>query len=419
VAILGAAPVFPRNNDTEHPYRQDSDFFYLTGLDEPESVAILTNRHRTHRYVLFVRPRDPVRETWDGPRVGVDGARTMLGADAAFPISELAERLPDYLAGAPRVLHSLGRNPSLDSMLMASWTLVRRRQRMGVLAPTTLIDLSAIVHPMRWKKSSDELSALRRAVLATTEGHLAAMRATRPGRFEFEIESELLSAFRAHGCERPAYEPIVGSGPNATILHYRKSERRMNDGELLLIDAGGEFGYQAADVTRTFPVNARWSCEQRAVYDVVLRTQEAAIAACRPGATLEAIHAGVVRQLTEGLIELGLIEGPLDEAVSSERYKAFYMHRTSHWLGMDVHDVGSYFEYAEDGVTTKPRALEAGCVLTIEPGLYIAKNADVPDAWKGIGIRIEDDILVTEGAPAVLTAAIPKTPEAIERAMRG
>ena len=415
VLVLTAAPVHVRNHDVEHPYRQDSDFFYLTGLDEPESVAVITNRHAEHRYVLFVRPRDPERETWDGPRVGVEGAVSKLGADAAFPISELAERLPGYLANAPRVMYALGRDPQMDQRFLAALSLTRRRQRLGVLAPNEIVDTSAIVHPMRLAKSAGELAAMERAVAATHDAHVAAMKAARPGAYEFEVEAEIVRAFRRHGCERPAYEPIVGSGPNATILHYRKNDRRMEDGDLLLIDAGGEWGYQAADVTRTFPISGTFTAPQRKVYEAVLRAQLAACDAVRPGATIEHVHQVTVRAITEAMVEIGLIEGPVDDAIEHERYKAFYMHRTSHWLGMDVHDVGSYYVYDGDSAKTKPRAMEAGAVLTVEPGIYVARDAKAPREFLGIGVRIEDDVLVTETGHRNLTAAIPKDPSELER----
>ncbi|MDQ3035969.1 MAG: aminopeptidase P N-terminal domain-containing protein [Myxococcota bacterium] len=422
VAVLAAAPVHVRNNDVEHAYRQDSDFFYLTGLDEPESVAVITNRHAEHRFVLFVRPRDPERETWDGPRTGVDGAVATYGADAAFPISELAERLPQYLQNAPRLLFALGRDPAMDARVIAALTSLRRRQRAGVLAPTEIVDPTAHLHPMRLRKSALELGAMQRAVDATREAHLAAMRVARPGAHEHEVEAEILRAFRRHGCERAAYDSIVGSGVNATILHYRKNDRRMEEGELLLIDAGAEWGYQSADVTRTFPISGTFSKAQRAVYDVVLRAQVQAIDAVRPGATIEDVHQVTLRAITEGMIEIGLIAGPLDDALEKERYKAFYMHRTSHWLGMDVHDVGSYFVYDGDGASaqskpakTKARAMEPGMVLTVEPGIYVAKSAEAPSEYLGIGVRIEDDVLVTDAGHRDLTASISKDPGEIER----
>lgn len=417
VAVLAAAPVHIRNNDVEHHFRQDSDFFYLTGYDEPEAVAVLSRVHAQHRFVLFVRPRDPERETWDGPRSGVDGAVADFDADAAFPIAELGDKLPAYLENARRLHCALGRDSKFDARLLAARDVVRRRQRLGVLAPTTIVDLAETLHPMRLRKSDFELEETRRAIEATTEAHLAAMQVARPGCYEHEVEAELLRAFRRHGSPRPAYEPIVGSGPNATILHYRKNDRRMQDGELLLIDAGAEIGGYAADVTRTFPVGGRFDPAQRRVYDAVLHAQKIAIGAVRPGITLEEIHLLTVRAITEALVALGLVPGSVDSAIESERYKAFFMHRTSHWLGMDVHDVGSYFVHTAspgEPVSVAPRVLEPGMILTVEPGIYIGVRANAPAEYLGIGVRIEDDVLVTANGHEVLTRGIPKEIEAIE-----
>ncbi len=417
VVVLGAAPVQVRNQTVEQAYRQDSDFFYLTGFDEPESVAVLTNQHPEHRFVLFVRPHDAERETWDGPRAGVEGAVEAYGADVAFPISELAAKLPQYIENAPRMLYAFGRDPAMDVRVIGTMTHVRRRQRLGVLAPTEIVDPVALLHPMRMRKSELELRAMERAIDATAEAHTIAMKLARPGMYEYEIDAEIQRAFRRHGCERSAYESIVGSGSNATILHYRKNDRRMEDGDLLLIDAGAEWGYQSADVTRTWAVGGTFSKPQRAIYDVVLRAQLAAIEALAPNVTIEDVHRRAVRVATEGLLELGLLEGSLDEILEKEQYKAFYLHRTSHWLGMDVHDVGPYFMYENDGFssTTKPIPVEPGFVLTIEPGIYVGKDANVPDEYRGIGVRIEDDVLVTPTGRRVLTASIPKMPEEIER----
>ncbi len=412
VAVLTSAPVHIRNNDVEHPYRQDSDFFYLTGLDEPESIAVLSNVHPEHRFVLFVRPRDPERETWDGPRTGVDGAVAHFGADAAFVVSERTAKLPGYLEGASALHYALGRDASMDAHVMKARDLVRRRARLGVIGPTSIVDLTASVHAMRLVKSKIEIAIMRRAAEVTREAHAAAMRVARPGAIEFEVEAEMIRSFRRNGGERPAYEPIVGSGPNATILHYRKNDRRLEEGDLLLIDAGAEIEYYASDVTRTFPVSGTFSPPQRRIYDAVLRAQEVAIDATRPGTSIEELHKLTVRSLTESMIALGLVEGPLETALEKELYKPFYMHRTSHWLGMDVHDVGSYF--VPDGKTTKPRALEAGEVLTIEPGIYVAKDAKAPEEYRGIGVRIEDDILVTAAGHENLTAGIPKRPDELE-----
>jgi Xaa-Pro aminopeptidase len=412
VAVLSSAPVHVRNNDVEHPYRQDSDFFYLTGLDEPECLAVLSNVHKEHRFVLFVRPRDPERETWDGPRVGVEGAPARLGCDIAFPNAERAEKLPGYLENARALHYGLGRDPVADATVLRARDLVRRRARLGVLHPATLVDLSATVHAMRLIKSDGELAVMRRAAEVTREAHAAAMHVARPGAYEYEVEAEMLRVFRRHGAERPAYEPIVGSGPNATILHYRKNDRQLRDGDLLLIDAGAELDYYASDVTRTFPVSGRFTAPQRRIYDAVLRAQQLAIDATRAGTTLEALHKITLASIAESLIALGLIEGPLEHALEKELYKPFYMHRTSHWLGMDVHDVGSYFVDGREGPTA--RVLEPGEVLTIEPGIYVGATTTAPDEYKGIGVRIEDDVLVTTGEPDVITRGIPKKAEEIE-----
>jgi Xaa-Pro aminopeptidase len=411
VLVMACAPSAIRNNDVEHDYRQDSDLFYLTGLDEPGTVLVLSTAHKDHRFVLFVRPRNPEREIWDGARAGVDGAMKEFGADAAFPIDELDVKLGDYVAGTERLHFRFGLDRAMDARIVQALDLARRKHRHGLDYPTEIVDPGRLVHEHRLHKSKEEIALMRRAGEITREAHAAAMRVAKPGAYEYEVEAEILRVFRAAGSERPAYGPIVGSGPNATILHHRKNDRRMNDGELLLIDAGAEHGYYASDVTRTFPVNGRFSEAQRAIYDVVLRAQLAVIDAIRPGATLDEAHDIAVRETTAGLVDLGLVEGPLEDAIRGERYKPFFMHRTSHWLGMDVHDVGTYYEHGA------PRKLAPGMVLTVEPGVYIGANADVDPKWRGIGVRIEDDILVTENGSENLTAAIPKDPKEIERAL--
>lgn len=415
VAVVASAPVHIRNNDVEHPYRQDSDFFYLTGLDEPESLAVFSNVHGQHRYVLFVRPRDPERETWDGPRVGVEAAPARLGCDAAFPNAERNEKLPGYLENAHALHYALGRDAAADTQVLRARDLVRRRARLGVLYPATIVDLTSTVHAMRLIKSPHEVATMRRAADISREAHAVAMKVARPGAYEYEVEAEMLRSFRRHGAERPAYESIVGSGPNATILHYRKNDRCLAEGDLLLIDAGAELDYYASDVTRTFPVSGKFTAPQRRIYEVVLKAQELTIAATRTGATLEGLHRITLRSITESLIALGLVEGPLDAALEKELYKPFYMHRTSHWLGMDVHDVGSYFVEGEPKPT--PRQLEPGHVLTVEPGIYVGATTKAPDEYKGIGVRIEDDVLVTADGPDVLTRAIPKSLDDVEAAL--
>jgi Xaa-Pro aminopeptidase len=409
VAVFPSAPVAIRNNDVEHEYRQDSDLFYLTGFDEPESVLVLTTRHAEHRAVLFLREREPSREVWDGPRLGVERAPETLGIDAAFSIAELAEKLPGYLADGHRLHYRLGFDRAFDQRVLDAIHAVRKKARTGVRPPSEIVDTAVSLHELRLRKDAAEVDVMRRAAAITREAHLRAMQVARPGVHEYEVEAEILRTFRSHGSERPAYGSIVGSGPNATVLHYRRNDRRMADGDLLLIDAGCELDYFASDVTRTFPVNGRFTAEQRALYDVVLRAQERAIGAVRPGATIDEVHDVAVRALCEGLIEVGLIEGPIDHAFGEGTYKPFYMHRTSHWLGMDVHDVGTYY------VDGKARPLEPGFVLTVEPGLYVAKDAEVDPKWRGIGIRIEDDVLVTPDGNDVLTGAIPKSPAEIER----
>lgn len=411
VMVLFSAPVFQRNNDVEHPYRQDSDFYYLTGFDEPDAALVLTNVHAEHRAVLFLRPRNKEREIWDGPRVGVDGAVKDLGMDAAFVIEELPQKLPDYLANVARLHHRLGVHRPNDERVLRAMDVVRGRGRMGVFAPSEIVDASVIVHDMRLRKDSFEVELMRRAAEISRDAHVRAMRATKPGRFEYEIESELLSSFRRGGAERPAYESIVGSGPNATILHYRKNDRRMQAGELLLIDAGCELGYYASDVTRTFPVSGRFTEAQRLVYDVVLAAQQVAIEAVRPGVTIDDVHDITVEKLVEGMCRIGLLEGEPKARIEDGSFKQLYMHRTSHWLGMDVHDVGGYF------VRGTRRLLEPGFVLTVEPGIYIAEDANVPERFRGIGIRIEDDILVTADGHENLTHDIPKDADEIERVM--
>jgi len=413
VAILAAAPVTIRNNDVEHDYRQDSDLYYLTGFDEPETVLVLTTAHEEHRSVLFVRPRDPEREVWDGARAGIDGAKEICGVDAVFDVRELGKQLPKYLEGASNLYYELGNSASLDKRILKTIQRVRGRGRNRKGWPSTIVHPDRLWHEMRLVKDEHELRAMREAADITAEAHGAAMAAARPGMHEFEIEAIFREVFRRRGAERAAYGPIVGSGPNATVLHYRANRRKMEEGDLLLIDAGCEYGYYASDVTRTFPVSGTFTNPQRRVYEVVLAAQEAAIEASRPGADIELLHDVTRRKLVEGMVELGLLQGEVDTLIEKEAFKRYYMHRTSHWLGMDVHDVGGYF------VDGQPRPLAPGMVLTIEPGIYVSADDDqAPEAYRGIGIRIEDDILITESGRENLTAAIPKTIEEVEAACR-
>ena len=411
-AVIPAAPVHIRNNDVEHSWRQDSDFFYLTGFDEPHAVLVLTGGHDEHHSVLFMQPRDPSREVWDGPRLGTERAVSELGVDAAFDIAELAEKLPGYLEGVDAVHYGVGQDHPFDRHLFAATRAARQRaRRSGKVFPTIFVDPLEGIHEMRLFKDDAEIEAMRRAAAVTAEAHRRAMVVARPGMHEYEVQAAMDHIFRSAGCERTAYDSIVGSGPNATILHYRSNRREMEEGDLLLIDAGCELDYYASDVTRTFPVSGRFTEPQKILYEICLAAQEAAIEATRPGATLDDLHEAAARVIGAGLLEHGLIHGTLDEVLKEHRYKDFFMHKTSHWIGMDVHDVGAYFDGGQ------PRPLEAGMVLTIEPGIYVATDADVDGKWRGIGIRIEDDILVTGGGCENLTEAIPKTVAAIEALM--
>jgi len=413
VAIIPSAPVTLRNNDVEHEYRQDSDLFYLTGFDEPRSVLVLSTVHPEHRSVLFVRPRDREREVWDGARAGVEGAKERCGVDATFPIGELDKRLGDYVAGASTLYYELGRQPEFDRRVLDAISGARGRGRNPKPWPTRIQHPETIWHEMRLIKDEAELDRMRRALAITGEAHLAAMRAAAPGKHEYEIEALFREIFRRNGSERVAYAPIVGAGPNATVLHYRANNRRMEEGELLLIDAGCEYDYYASDVTRTFPVSGTFSEPQRKIYEAVLAAQEAAIAATKPGETVESLHRVTLEALVEGMVSVGLLAGTVSELIETEAYRRYYMHRTSHWIGMDVHDVGAYF------VGGKPRPLAPGMVLTIEPGIYVSADDDeAPEHFRGIGVRIEDDVLVTEGGQEVLSASIPKAVDDVERACR-
>lgn len=410
--VLFAAPVSQRNNDVEYDYRQDSDFYYLLGFEEPESVLVVTTVPKP-QVVLFLRERDASRETWDGPRLGVEAAVQTLGVHEAYPISQLANKLPELLAGSESLYYALDRSAAADQVVMSALRSLRASVRRGGTWPSAIIEPGQILHEMRLRKDETEVAALVKAIEITGRAHECAMRNAHPGCWEFELESELSREFRRAGSPRVAYSSIVASGVNATILHHRLNDRQSRAGELILIDAGCEFGYQSADVTRTFPVDGRFTDVQRRAYEVVLDAQVAAIELVRPGATIDAIHENTVRLLTKGLLDLGILSGNLDDAISLGAYKPYYMHRTSHWLGMDVHDVGRYH------VAGQPRPLEPGMVVTIEPGLYFAPGDHaVPDGLKGVGIRIEDDILVTSSGRRNLSEGIAKSVDEIERIMR-
>ncbi len=409
--LLYSAPVLLRNNDVEHEYRQDSDFYYLAGFDEPESALLLMSGPHA-KTVVFLRERNPERETWDGPRLGVERAASALGVDEAYPIASLPAKLPELLAGCERLYYSMGYNDASDEQVISTLRRLRSTIRRGGSWPTTLVEVGSVLHEMRLRKEEGEVCSLRRAIEVTGQAHRAVFAATRAGQREYEIEALLRAEFRKRGAERVAYSPIVASGINATVLHHRSNDRQSKSGELILVDAGCEYGYQSADITRTFPASGRFKPLQRVAYEIVLAAQEKAIQAVKPGVTLDMIHDISVRELVLGLKTLGIIEGDVESAIEAGSYKKYYMHRTSHWLGMDVHDVGAYH------VAGKPRNLEPGMVLTVEPGLYFPANDDAaPVELRGAGIRIEDDILVTLDGYDNLSQCIPKAPDDIESIM--
>ena len=414
VLIVPAATEVTRNRDVHYPFRQDSDFRYLTGFPEPDAVAVIAPKRKDGEFVLFCRPRDPEREVWDGFRHGVEGAVERFGADEAHPLDELDEKLPELLADRERVFYPLGTDAELDLKIMDWLRAVRGQARAGVRAPTELITSDRVIHEQRLIKGKAELRTMRRAAAISAAGHRLLMQRCRPGMSEQQLEALFVGACAEHGARFQAYPPIVGGGHNACVLHYVSNDAELNDGDLVLVDAGCELDGYASDITRTFPVNGRFTDPQRALYALVLEAQRAAIAAVKPGRRWSAPHDAALKVLTRGLVELGLIEGTPEDVpqlIKDEKYKPFYMHRTGHWLGMDVHDVGSY------KVDGKWRRLEPGMVLTVEPGLYVAPDAGAPAQYRGIGIRIEDDVLVTEDGHEVLSRAAPKAIDEIEALM--
>lgn len=412
IVILPAGPTRVRNRDVEYAYRQDSDFHYLTGFPEPEAVVVLMPGREHGEYVLFCRDRDPLRETWDGRRAGPEGAVRDHGADDAFPIGDIDDILPGMLEHSERVYYTMGLSAEFDQRLLGWVNQLRAAAKSGVTTPTEFVALDHLLHDMRLFKSRGEVAAMRKSAKIAAAAHVRAMRVCRPGMMEYEIEAEFLHEFRRHDATT-SYHPIVGSGANGCILHYVENRDRLKEGDLLLIDAGCEYDYYASDITRTFPVSGRFSPEQRALYDVVLEAQLAAIDKVRPGNHWDDPHDAAVRVLTRGLVRLGLLKGRLPALIKNGDYRRFYMHRTGHWLGLDVHDVGDY------KVGEEWRILEPGMAMTVEPGLYIAPGSrGVAKKWWGTGIRIEDDVLVTAGGPDVLSADAPKDPDEIERVMQ-
>jgi len=412
IAILPAAPMYIRNRDVEHVYRQDSDFQYLSGFPEPEAVIALIPGREHGEYVLFCRERDPERELWDGLRAGQDGAVRDYGADDAFPIGDIDDILPGLIEGRERVYYAIGSNESFDHRLMEWIKTIRSKARQGAQPPSEFVALDHLLHDLRLYKSAAEVKVMQAAAEISARAHVRAMQAARPGLFEYHLEAELDYEFRKGGAKMPAYGSIVASGRNACILHYRENDQPLKDGDLVLIDAGCEIDCYASDITRTFPVNGRFSAEQKAIYELVLAANEEAFKHIAPGRHWNEAHEATVRVITAGLVELGLLQGEVDALIASEAYKPFYMHRAGHWLGMDVHDVG---DYKVGGVW---RELEPGMCMTVEPGIYIAAdNQNVERRWRGIGVRIEDDVVVIKTGCQVLTGGVPKRVEEIEALM--
>jgi Xaa-Pro aminopeptidase len=411
MAILPAAPVVYRNRDVEHPYRQDSNFYYLTGFPEPEALLVLIPGRAQGEYILFCREKDQEKETWHGQRAGLEGAVGEYGADDAFPITDIDEIVPGLMESCRRLYYPMGCYAEFDQKVMEWLNELRGKIRQGVHVPDEIVTLDRALHELRIIKSEAEIAKIRKAVEIAIQAHHRVIRHCRPKVWEYQLQAELYHEFIRHNARFPSYPAIIGSGPHTCTLHYIENTRQIQDGDLVLLDAGAEYDYYASDITRTFPANGRFSEAQKAIYELVLRAQYAALEKIRPGNLWIEPQQAAVRTITEGLLELGLLQGELDKLIEEEKYKRFYMHRIGHWLGMDVHDVGEF------KINEEWRPFEPGMVLTVEPGIYIAPGADVAEKWWHIGIRIEDDVLVTESGYEVLSAAMPKSVAEIEALM--
>ncbi len=412
VAIIPSAREATRSNDTNYRFRQDSDFYYLTGFEEPEAIAVIAPS-RPEKFTMFLRPRDPEREIWDGRRAGIEGAKKEFGAEAAFPISEFGDKLEEILDGASQLYYRLGVHPDLDELVIRKIASMRAVNRKPIHPPATIIDPATIVHEMRVLKSADELELMQRAADIAAEAHCEAMKSVQPGMKEYEVEALIEQIFRRRGANGPAYTSIVGAGANATVLHYINNDGELRDGELLLVDAGAEYKGYASDITRTYPVNGKFTKPQREIYDLVLEAQMSCVEMVRPGVTHEELKSHSIEVLTAGMVRVGLLKGVPEELIKEEKFKQFYMHGLGHMLGIDVHDVGRYY------YDKQSRALEPGVVMTVEPGIYVAPNTkDIPEKYLGIGVRIEDDVLCTANGPRVLTNKVPKKAEEIEKLMQ-
>ncbi|MBY0238878.1 MAG: Xaa-Pro aminopeptidase [Burkholderiaceae bacterium] len=422
VAVLATALVVARNADSDYPYRHDSHFFYLTGFPEPEAVLVLVAAHgdQPAQSRLFCREKNAEREVWEGFRYGPEAARGTFGFDAASPLAALDTEMTALLANAPAVYYALGRDRKTDMQVKRWLDAVRAQSRSGVTAPDTAHNLLPLLDEMRLLKDDTEIATMRRAATISAQAHARAIKATRPGMREYEIEAELLYEFRRNGAQAPAYTSIVAAGANACVLHYVANNATINDGDLVLIDAGCELDGYASDISRTYPANGRFSAPQKALYELVLAAQTAALQAIRPGQPYQSVHDAAVRVLVQGMLELGLLNedkhGSVDEIIATKAYTRFYMHGTGHWLGMDVHDVGQYRDVFTPGKPSRP--LRPGMVLTVEPGIYVRPGDDVPQQYWNIGIRIEDDVLVTNDGYSILSVGAPKTVDEIEQAMQ-
>ena len=413
IAIIGSAAVRTRNRDVNYPFRQDSDFYYLTGFNEPDSLAVFIPGRKQGEYILFCREFDEKKALWEGAHAGLEGATTHYKADDSFPIDDLDDILPGMLEDKGKVYYPIGRDSDLDHNLLVWINHIRSQSRSGVTAPGELVSLEHILHEMRLFKSTEELKLLRRAADVSASAHVKAMQKCKPDLYEYQIEAEIIYNFIQDGLRAVAYPSIVAGGKNACILHYTENADKLKSGDLLLIDAGAECDHYAADITRTFPVSGRFSEPQKLLYQLVLDAQTAAIAQIKPGLPWHLAHDASVEVLTKGLVSLGLLKGRVPKLIKDEKYKQFYMHRIGHWLGMDVHDVGDY------KLDKEWRLLEPGMVLTVEPGLYIPADClTVDEQWRGIGIRIEDDVLVTALGHEILTGGVPKTIAEIESLMQ-
>ncbi len=411
IAIIPSAPEKTRSRDTTYRYRQDSDFYYLTGFEEPESVAVLISGRRAAEYIVFCRERNELMETWNGRRLGVDQAPQVLDADDAFPIEDIDDILPGLLEGRERVFYSMGRETLFDNRIIGWINQLKAKTGSGTSVPTEFVSLDFHLHDMRLIKSRAELGLLRKAAKITAAGHLAAMKSCASGQMEYELEAELISVYRREGAEH-SFLPIVGGGENGCILHYTENNAELSDGDLVLVDSGAEWNCYAGDITRTYPVNGQFSDAQREVYEIVLEANLVAIDKAVVGNHWNDPHVAAVRVITRGLMNLGILKGDLKTLIKEEAYRRFFMHRTGHWLGLDVHDVGDY------KVDDKWRLLEPGMALTIEPGIYLPASSGVLKRYRNIGIRVEDDILITDDGPEVITSGVPKAVDEIEAIMQ-